>query len=416
MPATGKEVGLARTPRLALVIIAFVSFISLGLPDGVLGVAWPSVRHSFGLPVSQMGVLLTASTCGYLLSSFSSGSIVRRLGVGRLLLVSSVLIVVGSLGYALSPRWPVMVGFGVFMGLGAGAIDAGMNAYSAHHFSPRVVNWLHAFYGVGATLGPLLMTAVLAAGLAWRWGYAINAMLLSIMAVCFLFTLKLWEEPVDREAQVVEAPLDPARAPAALVTLRQPVVMLSIVLFFLYTGIEVAVGQWTYSLFTESRGVAKPVAGIWVGVYWASLTVGRLIFGQVAAHVSPLTLVRGSMLVAPLGAALIWAKLTPPASFLGLALMGFCFAPMFPLMISMTPARTGAKSTADQLIGFQVSAACLGAAGVPGITGLLARSFGLEIIGPVLLVVALLLLAAHEAVVWMARGAAPRDAAVAPAG
>jgi hypothetical protein len=143
---------------------------------------------------------------------------------------------------------------------------------------------------------------------------------------------------------------------------------------------------------------------VWVGVYWASLTVGRIIFGQVAAHVSPLALVRATMLAAPVGAALIWANVTPLASFLGLALMGFCFAPMFPLLISMTPARIGGQpnAAASQVIGFQVSAACLGAAGVPGVTGLMAKWAGLEVIGPVLLGVAVLLLVVHEAVVWAA--------------
>lgn len=419
-PGTGPRMTATR-PRLALILVAFVAFISLGLPDGVVGVAWPSVRRTFGLPLSQLGALLMAGTCGYLISSFSSGIVVRRLGVGRLLLASSLLMVGASIGYATAPAWPVMIAMGVLGGLGAGAIDAGLNAYAAQHFSPRLVNWLHAFYGVGATLGPLLMTGVLAAGLSWRAGYATNAALLGVMTLCFALTLRLWatgesqswdappkggNSAVGADGMPVGGPLSAGIAPPGLAqTLRRPVVLMSVLLFFLYTGLEVAAGQWTYSLFTEARGVAPNVAGVWVGVYWASLTAGRILFGAVAARVPPLAMLRAAMLTAPLGAVLIWVNPGPLASFLGLALMGFCFAPIFPLLISLTPGRVG-KPTANQAIGFQVSAACLGAAGVPGFAGVLAKRLGLEVIGPVLLCVAVALLVLHEAIVRVARASA----------
>jgi len=133
--------------------IAFLAFVSLGLPDGVLGVAWPSIRGTFALPISQLGALLFAAMGGYLASSFSSGAVVARIGVGRLLLASSVVMVASLLGSALAPGWRVMLACGVLAGLGAGAIDAGINGYAAAHCSARTVNWLHACYGVGATLG-----------------------------------------------------------------------------------------------------------------------------------------------------------------------------------------------------------------------------------------------------------------------
>ena len=381
-------------PRLSLILIAFVAFVSLGLPDGVNGVAWPSVRRTFGLPVGHLAFLIVAGTCGYLVASFSSGSVVRQLGVGKLLLVSSLLVVGASAGYAIAPVWPVMVLLGVCSGLGAGAIDAGLNAYAARHFSARLVNWLHAVYGVGATLGPLLMTAVLASGHTWRLGYAINAGLLAVMCVCFGLTLKLWEATPPTGTEV---PVHP-EYPGTLETLRRPVVALSVALFFLYTGVEVTAGAWTYSLFVESRGVSPAVAGMWVSIYWASLTAGRIVFGTVASKLAPLAMTRSVMLVAPLGAVLIWLNVSPLASFLGLALMGFCFAPMFPTLISLTPGRVG-RGAADQAVGFQISAASLGAAGVPGVTGLLTKWGGLEVVGPVLLVVSLLLLVLHEAII-----------------
>src|SRR5687767_6435731 len=186
-----------RGPRTALILIAFLAFISLGLPDGVLGVAWPSVAATFRIPLSHLGILLAASTCGYLVSSFNSGGVVQRIGVGRTLLLSSALMSCAAAGYALAPLWPAMALVGLFAGLGSGAIDAALNAYAARHFSARLVNWLHAFYGVGATLGPLLMTAVLSSGNSWRWGYGIIAAVLGVMSLCFLLTLRLWETPTE---------------------------------------------------------------------------------------------------------------------------------------------------------------------------------------------------------------------------
>src|SRR5262245_42658285 len=146
------------SPGTALLGIAFVAFVSLGLPDGVLGVAWPSMRRSFDLPLSALGALLAAAMAGYLASSFGSGVVVARLGVGSLLAWSSATMVASSLAYAMAPAWSVVVAGGVLAGLGAGAIDAGINAYAAARFPPRLVNWLHACYGVGAMLGPLVMT------------------------------------------------------------------------------------------------------------------------------------------------------------------------------------------------------------------------------------------------------------------
>jgi MFS family permease len=210
-----------------LLAIALVSFVSLGLPDGVLGVAWPSIYRTFGLPPSQLGSLLASAMVGYLLSSFSNGALVARLGVGQVLFRSSVLMVANSLAYAVAPAWWVMVGAGLLAGLGAGAIDAGINAFAAARFSPRLVSWLHASYGVGAMLGPLLMTAVVTSGLGWRWGDTIIGILLAAMAVSFLVTIPLWTTArSERDSPGETAP------PAAglLETLGRPRIWLNVAL------------------------------------------------------------------------------------------------------------------------------------------------------------------------------------------
>lgn len=384
--------------------IAFLAFVSLGLPDGVLGVAWPSIRGTFALPISQLGALLFAAMGGYLASSFSSGAVVARIGVGRLLLASSVVMVASLLGSALAPGWRVMLACGVLAGLGAGAIDAGINGYAAAHCSARTVNWLHACYGVGATLGPLLMTGVLSAGLAWRWGYGLIGAVLAAMTVAFFLTLDRWEAGASSGAPGRAGPAAPV---AGLVeTLGRPVVWMNVALFFLYTGIEVTTGQWTYSLLTEARAVNPGVAGMWVGAFWASLTAGRVAFGALAGRFSALGLLRLAMASAPVGAALIWSDASRLLSLVGLVVLGYSLAPIYPLLIAGTPARVGA-AYATPAIGFQVAAAYLGTAALPGTAGLLARWSGLEVIGPFLVAAALALLLLHELVVRHARARHP---------
>jgi fucose permease len=375
-----------------LLPLALVAFVSLGLPDGVLGVAWPSIRRSFGLPPSQLGALLACAMVGYLLSSFSSGALVARLGVGRVLFWSSVLMVANSLAYALAPAWWVMVVAGLLAGLGAGAIDAGINAFAAARFSPRLVSWLHASYGVGAMLGPILMTVVVTSELGWRWGYAIIGFVLAAMAVSFLVTIRLW---TMARPEVSSPAATPAPAPGLADTLRRPRVWLNVALFFVYTGLEVSAGQWTYSLFTEARGLALGAAGVCVTMYWAGLTAGRVVSGVVASRIAADTLLRIGTLGALAGTLLIWLDPGMGAGQLGLAALGFALAPIYPTLIAETPARLG-PSHATSAIGFQVAGAYLGTAAIPGLTGLLATRAGLGVIGPCLVATAAVLVLLQE--------------------
>ena len=376
----------------ALLGLAFLAFLSLGLPDGVLGVAWPSLRRSFDAQLSALGGLLAASMAGYLVSSFSSGAVVARLGVGSVLAWSSATMVVSSLVCAVAPAWSLVRAAGVLAGVGAGAIDAGINAYAAAHFPPRLVSWLHACYGVGAMLGPLLMTAVLGAGLVWRWGYGAIALLLALMTAAFVVTRHRWR--TDRASPSADRAESSSRAGMAA-ALRHPPVWLNVALFFVYTGLEATAGQWSYSLYTESRGVGPGVAGVWVAIYWGSLTAGRVVAGAIASRVPADVVLRVAMAAAPLGAAMVWSRWSLGASLAGLAVLGFALAPIYPLLIALTPARTGGHRAAHA-IGFQVAAAYLGVAALPGAAGVLARAHGLEVLGPFLVGAAVVLLILHE--------------------
>jgi fucose permease len=282
-----------------------------------------------------------------------------------------------------------MVALGALSGLGAGAIDAGLNTFAAIHFSPRLVNWLHACYGIGASSGPILMTRVLNMPRPWQWGYGIVGLGQLLLAASFVLTRRWWPA-VHSTPVAASGPL-----PSSWSTLRLAVVWLSSAIFFVYTGLEAAAGTWAYSLFTEARGISTMTAGMWVSVYWGALTVGRLLAGIVLHIMSVQRLLRLCLLHLVLGAALLWLNLTSTCSFLGLALMGLSCAPIFPCLIATTPQRLGAAHTANG-VGWQIAAAVLGQSLLPSLLGIVARHSSLEMVGPALLGMACGLLVLYE--------------------
>ena len=380
------------SPRTFLAALAFLAFISLGLPDGLLGVAWPSISTGFGLPLDALGILLAFTTAGYLTSSFLSGRILRVLPIGSVLALSTAAAATALLGFAFTPVWPVMVVLGFLAGLGGGAIDAGLNAYGAGHFSARTLNWLHAFFGLGTTLGPLIVTATLGAGLVWRWSYALVGSAQALLALTFFLTRGRWLR-VDETAAEAAPPMSPARTRD---TLRRPAVWLGMLVFFVYTGVEFVAGQWSYSLLTLGRGVEAAVAGVWVSLYWGGLMVGRVLFGVIADRVPLAQTLRVCIVAVTVGALMFWLEPTRTLSLVGLVMIGFFLAPIFASLISLTPARVGAAH-ADSAIGFQIAAAGLGGAVLTGLVGVVARALGLWVIGASILVFALVLLALYEA-------------------
>ena len=383
---------MSRDRRRFIVPLAFLAFVSLGLPDGVLGVAWPSLRRSFEQPIDQLGLVLLSVMAGYLVSSFSAGVLLGRLGVGRLLVTSGLLVAASAVLWATTPWWPLILAGGFVSGLGAGAIDAAVNAFAAARFTPRVLTWLHACWGLGAMIGPLVMTAVIASGHGWRRGYLLLAGSLLGMAACFQMTLGLWQLPAVDTGRATQAASVAGRLRDAL---REPRVRANALLFFLYTGTETSAGQWAYSLLTESRGMAPAAAGVAASAYWGSIFAGRLAFGLLAHHVAPAALLRIGMAGAPLAALVLCVTRGGAGGFAGLFALGLLLAPIFPLLIAETPGRVG-EPHAAHAIGFQISAATLGAGVLPALAGLLARHAGLESLGPFLLGTTVLLLLLHE--------------------
>jgi fucose permease len=298
-------------------------------------------------------------------------------------------------GNAVTPVWPLFLVCSVIWGLGSGAIDAGLNAYVASHFSSRHVNWLHACYSLGATAGPFIMTVVLLRAGSWRLGYALVGGIIISLATMFLVTRKRWGSSDSTTVGPHSGTVSIRQ------TLQSPLVQLQVLIFFLYTGLEFAIGQWTFTVLTESRHVATDAAGILVGVYFGAIGVGRVVCGAVAERVGLDGLIRGCMLVAMLGTVLFTFGLSLPLSAVGLISIGFGLAPIFPCLMAQTPRRLP-PGFAEHAIGFQVAAAMLGAAIVPATAGFLAQWTGLEMIPRLAICVAMAMAAAHQLLIFYA--------------
>ncbi len=369
---------LRKNRKISLVILAYIAFIALGMPDGLLGVAWPSIRINFSIPLDAIGILLAASVLGYMTSSFLSGPLIARMGVGSVLAASCALTGAGLLGYTLVPVWWMMVLLGIVAGLGAGAIDAGLNTYVASHFGEGLMQWLHASYGIGVTLGPIIMTIALSTLNSWRLGYRVVSGFQFVLAACFLLTLAMWNQKDASTGSDEPKRLTDYKTPMGE-TLRQPRVWLSALLFFLYVGAESSLGTWTYSLLIGTRGISPAVAGLWAGSYWATFTVGRMVAGVFAKRVGINRLVQGGLVGAVLGAALLGWNPFQASSLLAVALIGFAIAPIFPALMSGTSQRVGPHFAANT-IGLQMAATGFGTAVIPGLIGVFARRSSMEII------------------------------------
>jgi fucose permease len=377
-------------PSAALVATAYAIFIVLGFPDGMLGVAWPSMMQQFQLQNAQMGTMLLVATTGFLLTSFNSGRLIGWFGIARLLVVSCIVRGVGLLGIAMAPDWPLLVAAAFLFGVGSGAIDGGMNTFFAMRVrSPRLMNWLHASFGLGATVGPILLTSLFSLGLTWRWGYVLVAMLQVLVGLVVLLRAGEWQ----MRAEEAVATGTPQRS--TLATLARPIVWINIASFFFYAGIEVTAGNWSYSLFTEVRGVSPELAGLLSSLYWGSFTVGRVFFGVVADRFSAISTVRAMGIMAFVAALLLWWNPINWVGFAGLLLLGFALAPVFPLLITATPSRLG-NADANNAIGFQVAAASFGIGVLPGLAGALADYSTLEAVTLFMVVGLLLVAILHE--------------------
>lgn len=376
---------LTKNKKLNLILLAFIAFIALGLPDGLLGVGWPSIRSDFSIALDAIGMFMIASVSGYVFSSFISGFLLAGMGVGRMLTTSCFLTGFALIGFTIVPDWWMMVVLAIFAGLGAGAIDAGLNTFIAAYFSERTMQWLHASWGIGITLGPIIMTIGLASFATWHFGYRVVGGFQILLALLFLITLPIWNHYKSTDASREEKQLSDYKTPLGE-TLKQKQVWLSLILFFLYVGGEIGLGTWAYTLLTESRGVDSILAGFFAGSYWFTFTIGRVLAGLIAKRTGNNKLVLGGVIGAILGAGLLIWNPNEFANVVAVALIGLSIAPIFPAMMSGTKARVGNMHVTNT-IGMQMAATGFGGAGISALMGVMARRISLEVIPVMLLFV-----------------------------
>ncbi len=400
-----------KTPRAkaSALRLAYVAFIMLGLPSGLLGVAWPSLRAEFGLPLDAMGLALLSFTAGYFLASPLVAGLTKRFGIAALLIFSSLALAAANLSYPLAPDWSVFVAIGVVAGFGGAVLDVGLNTYLAAQYGEGEMQWLHAAFGIGCTLSPIVMTASLSRLASWRPGYALVGACMLAMGAAMWLTRSAWKAP-GPASEANAGSGDKARGWMEYHTplgesLRQAQTWAGVALFVLYTGAELTLGNWTYTLLTEGRGIGPQIAGIFAGGFWAIFTLGRVLAGLYSQRVRLHALMLAAMSLALAGSILFWWNPLPWAGVLAVFVVGLGTAPIFPGLVSSTSQRVGELHAANA-IGVQMSAACLGGAVLPALAGFLARRASLEAI-PAMLAISL---AGLLALYWLCMRVTPREA------
>ena len=257
-----------------ILFVLYLGFISIGIPDQILGVAWPSMRQDFIKPIEAAGIIVSTITIFTILSSFLSPFFIRRFRTNTILIFSTFLIVLALTGFTIAPNWVVLLLFCIPMGLGAGTVDASLNNYASKNFDARNLNWLHASWGIGATIGPMIMTFALTFN-SWRFGYILISCLLFMFYLTFIFTKKLWREEKYEKTKEETKTINFKE-----ILKLKPI--LSMLFFFLYAALEVGVGLWGATVLIESRNFSPLASGSLITAYWASLTAGRFLTGAIA--------------------------------------------------------------------------------------------------------------------------------------
>jgi fucose permease len=361
-----------------LLLLAFAAFIALAMPGAAQGVAWPAIADDLGRGIGDLGLLLFVSIAGYFTSSLARHGIARRIGTGATLVASSVIGTVGLVGFAAAQSWWQMLAATAIVGLWGGTIDTALNAHVALHHGTRAMGMLHASFGIGATLSPLVISRLLAVDLTWRWAFVGFAAAQAIVGVALWRTLGEWAAPEATAQQ--QAPWRPL--------LRVVVPLLVGILFI--TGLEMSAGQWAASLLSIGRGLETATAAAIVAAYWGCFTAGRLVMGAAGHLTSPQRLVHWGSATTVVGAAAFWWSPEPWLGAAGLLIIGVGLAPLFPVFMLITPSLVGTQR-ASQAVGFQLAAANVGIAAIPAGLGFPVNRWGVESIPPLLVIIAILL-------------------------
>ena len=389
-----------------LLVVIYVAFVGLGIPDSLFGAAWPAMHVDLGIPVSWGSMVTMVTCCGTIVSSLSSAALINRFGTGRVTAVSTALTTAALLGFAVAPGWVWLCLLAIPLGLGAGAIDTALNNYVALHYKATHMNFLHCAYGVGITVSPFLMSLALSGG-TWRDGYLEAAVVQAAIMAATIAILPLWSRVGhERAGERDDGPAPTAASPLALVRRRD--IRLACLVFMASVAIEGVCNTWCASYLVGARGMGAGEAAGMVTVYYVGVTAGRFLSGVLANRLSSKQLVGLGQAVTFAAVLVLLAPLPLAAAPMGLFLVGFGNSPLYPNMLHLTPRLFG-RDLSQAVIGVQMAASYVGSLTLPPLFGLVAELVGFWLFPVALLVLSVVVLAAFLGLMAL-KGWRPRRA------
>lgn len=382
-----------------LLILIYFAFISLGLPDSLFGVAWPTIRLEWGLPLDYAGFVSIVIVCGTILSSLFSGKIIKWLGTGKVTFLSCLLTGSSIVGFSLAPSYIWLIILAFPLGFGAGSVDTALNNYVALHFKAHHMNWLHSFWGVGATVGPVIMASVLARGNTWKMGYRTVGSIQLVLAALLLISLPLWKWH-EKTAPTHQNSDNSTQKSPSKNPLKIKGVKYSLATFVFYCSAEAGVGLWGSSFLVEAKQLPVELAASFIAMYYAGITIGRFISGFLSFKLNNIQMIRLGISIATLASFIFILPLPQGLIAIPLIFIGIGFAPIFPAMIHETPVRFG-KENSQYIIGFQMASAYTGVAlFAPGM-GLILKNVSITLFPFLLILFILLVYSCSEIVIRM---------------
>lgn len=376
-----------------LLVIIYLSFISLGLPDSLLGSAWPVMQGELAASMGTAGYVTMTVSAGTILSSLLSNRLITRFGTGRVTAVSVAMTAAALFGYALSPSVGCLFLCAIPMGLGAGSVDAALNNFVANHYKAKHMNWLHCFWGIGATMGPAIMSLFLMRQSGWRMGYTVIASIQAALVAVLLITLPLWKKHAGQSGK------EAGQQPQAILTNKQamklPLIKLAFIAFIFFSGTETTGGLWSSSFLVDVKGLDAAQAAQGASCFYAAITLGRLISGFASIKLPSHQLIRAGELLCVSGAVVLLLPAPPIVAVLGIFLVGLGTAPVYPGLLHETPRRFGEQAS-QAVMGLQMAVAYIGGTLFPPLFGALASAAGLRLFPYFLLVSAAVLLVSSE--------------------
>ncbi|MBR1559868.1 MAG: MFS transporter [Clostridia bacterium] len=380
-----------------LIVIIYLAFISLGLPDSLLGAAWPTMHLEFGVPISYAGAVSMIIAGGTIVSSLFSDRLTRKLGAGRVTALSVGTTALALYGFSISHAYWMLLIWAVPYGLGAGSVDAALNNYVALHYASRHMSWLHCFWGVGASVGPAIMGWAIAGGMNWNGGYRVIALMQIVLTAILVLSLPLWK---NRAAESAGGGTGRALSLREIVAIPgAKAVMLS---FFCYCAVEQTAGLWAATYLTLRWGVTAEQAATLASLFYLGITAGRAVSGFATFKFNDAQMVRIGQGILLFGLVLLLLPLGKYPAMAGFVLVGLGCAPIYPSIIHSTPAHFGADRS-QAIIGVQMASAYLGTCLMPPLFGLIANAISVSLLPAYLLLLLFVMFVTHERLDRVAR-------------